>query len=57
MICLRQDWKNFFLMKVISVLSPDIPLNTFCPSYSKSSYLMLLVGSRPESKDYIIVEL
>ena len=36
----RQDWKNFFFMKVISLFSPSIPLKTFLPSNSKSSYLI-----------------
>ena len=34
-------------MKVISGFSTPIPLNTFLPSNSKSSYLMELVGSSP----------
>ena len=34
-------------MNVISGFSTPIPLNTFSPSNSKSSYLIELVGSNP----------
>ena len=37
-ICLRQDWKNFFFIIVISGCCLAIFLNTFCPSNSKSLY-------------------
>ena len=47
-MCLNEDWKNFFFMKVISVsgfpsesapLAP-MPSNILLPSYSKSAYLV-----------------
>ena len=34
-MCLRQDWKNFFFIMVISGCLLSIPLNTFFPSNSK----------------------
>ena len=65
-MCLRLDWKNFFLMKVISALSPIIPLKIFFPSYSKSSYFMVFEGSKPETgkncfnyiyNDYFVIKI
>ena len=46
-MCLNDDWKNFFFMKVISEFPSFMPANGFFPSNTKSSYLMLPAGCIP----------